>query len=326
MRVFQGIIEIAGQMGILCGALKKQGHIAVGYNVFHSYLGYQEHLINTNIYEIRQQFKQIAAFFDIFHYHFSNPIWRSAKDLELLNHKGKKIFMHHWGNDVRFHDLAPLNNPYVYTGDSPPDEVIHSRLTTISQYIPEAIVQDYEVLPYVEPYYQKVHLLPLAIDLRYFSPVYPDKNKKRPLILHAPTNPDFKGTVFIEEALAQLQDLYPFDYKRIEKMSHNHVIELYQKADIIIDQILCGSYGLLSVEAMALGKPVMVFIRPDLIDKFPPHLPVVNSSPENIKENLIALLENPSLRNTLGVKSRQYVEKHHCRDVVVEKLLTIYQQ
>ena len=58
------------------------------------------------------------------------------------------MIMHHWGNDVRFHDLAKVNNPYAYTGDSPPNEVMHENLTKISKYIKHAIVQDYEVYDY----------------------------------------------------------------------------------------------------------------------------------------------------------------------------------
>lgn len=324
MKIFHGIVEIAGQMGILSGGLKKKGQMVGAYNTFHSYLRYKEHLINTNINELRKTFKHILNFYDLFHYHYATSIEKDFKDLKEIKRKGKKAIMHHWGNDVRFHDMARVNNPYVYTGDSPPNKEIHRKLSIISQYISEAIVQDYEVLPYVEKYYQKVHVLPLAIDLRKFTPSYPDTAKKQPLILHAPTNSDFKGTIFIEKAIEALRATRSFDYKRIEKMNHEQVIQLYKEADIIVDQVRCGSYGLLSVESMALGKPVITFIRPDLVDKFPPDLPIVNGNPDNVKEKIRMLLDNPTARKKLGVKGRRYVEKVHDRNVVVDKLLSIY--
>ncbi|SCY57642.1 glycosyltransferase family 4 protein [Alkaliphilus peptidifermentans] len=324
MKVFHGIIEIAGQMGILCGALKKKGHIAVGYNTFQSYLGYKDHLINTDMFDLQDMFKHMLNFYDIFHYHYGTTMWSQFNDLELIKKKGKKMIMHHWGNDVRFHDLARINNSYVYTGDSPSNKDIHQKLSVISKYISEAIVQDYEVLPYVSKYYKKVHVLPLAIDLRKFKPFYPEIGKKRPLILHAPTNPDFKGTSYIETAINKLKSTHQFDYKRIEKMNHTQVVELYKEADIIVDQVCCGSHGLLSVESMALGKPVIAFIRPDLIDRFPGDLPIVNGNPDNVEEKIKMLLDNPMCRKNLGLKGRKYVEKHHSRDVVVERLLAIY--
>jgi len=325
MRILHGVIEIAGQMGILSGALKRRGHISVGYNTFHTYLGYKEHLINTVGWELEKVSHHLINFFDIFHFHYASSLMTNYADLPLIKAKGKKMIMHHWGNDVRFHDQARVNNPYVYTGDSLPNEVMHQKLASISPYIREAIVQDYEVLPYVEPYYDKVHVLPIAIELAPFVPHYPSEYKQQPLILHAPTNPAFKGTEHVERALLRLKGEFDFQYRRIENMNHQQARQLYQEADIIIDQILCGSYGLLSVESMALGKPVVAYIRGDLVSRFPADLPIVNANPDTIYEQVKRLLQQPHLRRQLGIQGRQYVEKYHDSNVVAEKLIGIYQ-
>lgn len=324
MKVFQGIIEIAGQMGILSGALKRRGHIATGYNTFHSYLGYRDHLINTTLFEIQNMARHLYHFFDVFHFHYASTIMNGTNgDLPLLKAIGKKMIMHHWGNDIRFHDMARINNPYVFTGDSPPNIEIANKLAHLSSYISEAIVQDYEVYAYAAPYYQKVHVLPIAIDLHPFPPLPPSPTNTRPLVVHAPTNPEFKGTVYIENAISQLSSQYAFDYRRVEKMNHQEAIQLYQNADIIIDQIRCGSYGLLSVEAMALAKPVMTYIREDLVPTFP-GLPIVNSNPDTIYQQLKMLLDHPQLRHEIGLRGRQYVENVHDSNRVVDQLLTIY--
>jgi glycosyltransferase involved in cell wall biosynthesis len=324
LRIFHGTTEIAGQMGILSSALNKKGHYSLGYNTFHSYLGYKDHLVNTDTEELKEKYKEILDLFDLFHFHYGTTLCPDFSDLPEIKGSNKKIIMHHWGNDVRFHEQAKIHNPYVYTGDSPPNEDIHDKLTKITAYIKEAIVQDYEVYDYVKDYYEKVHVLPIAIDLTHFKPHFPSLQKERPLILHAPTNPDFKGTFHIEKIIEKLKDEYDFEYQRIEKMNHEEVIKLYEHADIIIDQVLCGSYGLLSVESMALGKPVLTYIRPDLVSSFPAELPIVNTNPDNLYEQVKRLLENPKLRRELGVKGRQYVEKFHSHDVVVDQLLEIY--
>ncbi|MCH1626279.1 glycosyltransferase family 4 protein [Ferdinandcohnia quinoae] len=324
MKIFHGTTEIAGQMGILSSALKKRGHCSVGYNTFHSYLGYKDHLVNTDEEGLSEKSTEIIDSYDLFHFHYGTTLCPDFTDLPKIKSRNKKMIMHHWGNDVRFHEQARINNPYVYTGDSPPNEEIDAKLKKITTYIKEAIVQDYEVYDYVKDYYKKVHVLPIAIDLSQFEPHYPFIQKERPLILHAPTNPDFKGTTYIEETIEKLKEDYQFDYQRIEKMNHDEVIKLYKDADIIIDQVLCGSYGLLSVESMALGKPVITYIRPDLISAFPNDLPIVNANPDNLYEQTRSLLNNPQLRRKLGEKGRQYVEKVHAHDVVVEQLLTIY--
>lgn len=324
MRIFHGTTEIAGQMGILSSALTKKGHYSIGYNTFHSYLGYKDFLVNTDQDGLEEKTQYILDYFDLFHFHYGTTLSPEFTDLPEIKSRNKKMVMHHWGNDVRFHDRAKIHNPYVYTGDSPPNEDIHAKLLKITTYIKEAIVQDYEVYEYVKDYYEKVHVVPIAIDLSHFEPNYPSVQKKRPLILHAPTNPDFKGTRYIEQTIERLKDEYDFDYQRIEKMNHEEAIKVYRNADIILDQVLCGSYGLLSVESMALGKPVVTFIRPDLISTFPPGLPIVNANPDNLYEQTKKLLEHPEWRRELGEKGRQYVEKVHSHDIVADQLLTIY--
>ena len=326
MKILHGTTEIAGQMGILSRALKEKGHYSIGYNTFHSYLGYKDHLINTTPEKIKEESEKIIDSFDLFHFHYCTTLDENFQDLSIIKEKKKKMIMHHWGNDVRFHEQAKINNPYVYTGDSPPNEVMHERLTKISKYIKQAIVQDYEVYEYVKNYYEKVHVLPIAIDVSSITPKFPSIVKKKPLVLHAPTNPEFKGTVYVEDVIQKLQTTHEFEYKRIEKMSNEEALKLYEDADIIIDQILCGSYGLLSVESMALGKPVITFIRPDLLNTFPPELPIVNANPDNLYDQVKLLLENPILRQHLGLLGRKYVTTYHNHPVVCEKLLTIYSQ
>lgn len=326
MKIFHGTIEIAGQMGILSDGLNKKGHHAIGYNTFHTYLGYKDNLFNTDQQGLEEKFEEIVDQFDVFHFHYGMTIFHDLSDLAEMKKKNKKMIMHHWGNDVRFHDKARIHNPYVYTGDSPPNEEIHEKLMKITPYIKDAIVQDYEVYEYVKDYYERVHVLPIAIDLKYFDPAYPSMDKKRPVLLHAPTNREFKGTKRVEETIERLKEEYDFDYVFVEKMNHEEAIKLYKEADIIIDQFLCGSYGLLSVEAMALGKPVLAYIRPDLVPTFPLDLPIVNTNPDTLYDNIKLLFHHPELRYKLGKRGRTYVEKFHSHEVVVEKLLDIYSQ
>ncbi|WP_040203295.1 glycosyltransferase family 4 protein [Neobacillus jeddahensis] len=324
MRIFHGTTEIAGQMGILSSALTKKGHCSVGYNTFHSYLGYKDYLVNTDGKGLEESIPHILDYYDLFHFHYGTTLSPGFADLPEIKSRHKKMIMHHWGNDVRFHEQARIRNPYVYTGDSPPNEEIHAKLMKLTAYIKEAIVQDYEVYDYVKDYYEKVHVVPIAIDLSHFQPHYPSVKKERPLILHAPTNPDFKGTFYIEATIERLKAEYDFDYRRIEKMNHEEVIKLYKHADIIIDQVLCGSYGLLSVESMALGKPVLTYIRSDLIASFPAELAIVNTNPDNLYEQAKRLLDHPELRRELGIKGRAYAEKYHSHDIIADQLLAIY--
>ncbi|WP_047151981.1 glycosyltransferase family 4 protein [Aneurinibacillus tyrosinisolvens] len=324
MKIIHGPIEIAGQMGILCGALKEMGHHAYGYNYFQTYLQYKENIINSDLFEIGKIAGDVINYFDIFHFHYASTFLPDYKDLELLARIGKPIIMHHWGNDVRKTSIALLNNSYVYTGDSPSEDEIDRKLTKIGKFASAAIVQDYEVLPYVAPYYKKVFVLPLALNLTRFIPAYPEPFNNVPLVIHAPTNPEFKGTAAVEKVIKELEKVATFQYKRIENMSHEEAVRLYNQADIIIDQILCGSYGLLSVEAMALGKPVIAFIRDDLVSGYEITPPICNANPDTLYTVLKDLLSSGEVRRQKGMAGRKFVESYHDSRLVAKQLVTIY--
>lgn len=327
MRIVHSPIEIAGQMGILCNGLNKRGLTATAYNTFHTYLGYRDYINNVDVYEIEYLMHDILQYFDVLHFHYAATFLQGGSDLPLNQRLGKKMVMHHWGNDVRTHAVASVNNPYVYTDDSPPAEQVHATLSKLSRYIEHAIVQDYEVYPYVAPYYEHVHVVPIAFAARSRKPRYPLLTESCPLIIHAPTNPLFKGTVYIEKAIEKLKDEgMSFRYQRVEKMNNAQAVALYGQADIVVDQILCGSYGMLAVESMSLGKPVVGYIREDLKQTFPENPPILSANPDDIYDVLKDLITNPRLRSEAGQRGRSYAVKYHDTAVVTGQLIDIYNQ
>ncbi|PKR86802.1 glycosyltransferase family 4 protein [Heyndrickxia camelliae] len=325
MKIVHAPTEIAGQMGILTRQLRKEGHKVAGFNGFHTFLNYKGGILNTDAFEILKDFQFLIDNVDIFHFYNANTFLTDFADIPMLKEKGKKLVMHHWGSDVRKDGIVRELNPYPLPPSYYTDEEIDKQLKFLSQYIDVAIVQDHEVYQYVKDYYKKVFILPLACNIDEIQPVYPSVNNDNPLIIHAPTNREFKGSDYVEAAIEKLQGKSPFTYQILEKVSHEQAMQTYLKSDIIIDQLLCGSYGMLSVEAMAMGKPVVAYIRDDVREHFPADLPIVQATPDNLDEVLLKLIQNPSLRHEIGMKSREYVEKYHSVKNVVDDLIKIYE-
>jgi glycosyltransferase involved in cell wall biosynthesis len=135
-------------------------------------------------------------------------------------------------------------------------------------------------------------------------------------ILHAPSNPRVKGTDAVKEAIAQLQEEGEnVELILVQNMPHNKVRALYESADLLVDQLLCGWYGGLAVELMALGKPVIAYIREGDLKFIPEEmkkdLPVISADAVTLKDELRKLIREPDLRKQLGQKSRLFVEKWH---------------
>ncbi|CAG7623743.1 hypothetical protein PAESOLCIP111_02557 [Paenibacillus solanacearum] len=324
MRIVHAPTEISGQMRTLVGGLRQAGHQVNGYNWFHTYLKYSGNIINTDAYELIKMIEPLAGYADLFHFHNSNSLLVKNADLPMLHGKGKQMVMHHWGNDVRSKNATARLNPYPIPPSYHTDERIHENLTYISQYIKHAIVQDYELYPHVADYYEHVHMLPLACMHEEIPYAYPSADNKNPMIIHAPTNREFKGSAYVEKAIDDLKRTHAFTYRAIEKMNHQQAMQMYLEADIIVDQILCGTYGMLSVEAMAMGKVVVAYVRDDVLAKFPDDLPIVVANPDTIRDVLRSLIEDPKRRRKVGKAGRAYVESFHSVDKVVPKLLGIY--
>src|SRR5262249_25306970 len=100
------------------------------------------------------------------------------------------------------------------------------------------------------------------------------------------------------------------------------------RADIVVDQLNAGWHGVFALEAMALGKPVVAHLDPEIVERsaagFGTRLPIVPATKDDLAESLVPLVESPALRRELGARSRAYVEQVHDIDRIADLLLAIY--
>jgi glycosyltransferase involved in cell wall biosynthesis len=101
---------------------------------------------------------------------------------------------------------------------------------------------------------------------------------------------------------------------------------MIQECDVMLDQFVLGSYGVAALEAMALGKPVVCYIKPSLIERLPSDFPIVNANQDNLVRVLGGLLEDGHQRHQIGKLSRIYVEKHHDAHKIARNLVKIYEE
>src|SRR5439155_7095028 len=163
--------------------------------------------------------------------------------------------------------------------------------------------------------------LPVAADLADY-PFVPAATRPR-LVVHAPTNRLIKGTRYVEAAYAALADRFPgVRFEVVERRPWSELRDILAAADVVVDQVFMGWYGMVAVEAMALGKPVLCYIRPD----FEPRLhgcPILRCQIEDLAERLAESLTSAD-RADLGEQGRAYVEREHSAPVIAGRLLELY--
>lgn len=231
--------------------------------------------------------------------------------------------MQYWGSDVRLYSKAVKLNPYVKVKDMNEDR-IKRKLELISKFIPNCI-GDYETAEYTKEFHTNNYFIKAAIDLTKYNCNFETKNKKL-LIVHAPTSPEHKGTEYILSALNELSIDYDFELKLVQGLSNEEAKKIYMKADLVIDQVLAGSYGVFAIEAMAMGKPVVCWISDFMREHYPNDLPIISANPDTIKNTLKYIFENKDLLVEVGRKGRLYVEKHHDMISISKKMIELYKK
>ena len=322
---------------------------------------------NRLVYEFKRWalLKRAIKDFDIIHFNFgqstmpqrypglefNNPLvnfvykiydfyagFLELRDLPIIKRMGKKIAVTYQGSDARQGNflrkrfkLHNLDIPLPETVSDASDRCKAERINKFNQYA-DLIYSLNPDLFYVLP--ERTKFLPYAtIDLNKWHYIEPfSSEKSRPLVIHAPTHRGIKGTKFLLEAVQRLQnENVPFEFLLIEGLAHQEALEIYKKADLLVDQLLLGWYGGISVELMAMGKPVICFIHPPDLKPIPKQmreeLPFINANPNTIYQVLKdALTKNKKQLPVIGRRSRTFVENWHNPLTVAAKLKKDYEK
>jgi len=264
------------------------------------------------------------AKYDVFHFHFGKTLLPRNFDLSFIKAAGKKIVMHYWGSEVRRLSIASKRNKYAVTKNS--EEIgIVKMLKRQSRFADAAIVGDFELYDHVDGFFQRVEVISAMLNVSDLRIRAPELNVAKPVIVHAPSNRRIKGTEFVLDAVKALRtEGYEFKLVLVEGVPYNEALKIYEGADIVIDQLRLGSCGMVSIEAMAMSKPVLCYIREDLVDKYPAGLPIVNTNPDNIYDNLKMLIENVELRIEIGKQGIEYTKRVHDSRKVIKQLVELY--
>ena len=253
---------------------------------------------------VRQQVTQARAMArllpdtDVFHFYFGLTLVPKSLQFPILRLLRKKSVLHFLGSDIR--GRSPEELSYSGSADA-------------------QIVGSYDAIRWVPD----AHVVPPGIDLSEYDP-RPPTDRERPVVVHAPSSRRRKGTEQVIAACARL----PVDLRIVEGLRHDEARKQYEEADIVVDQLNAGWYGLFAIEAMALGKPVVTFLHEEAVasteDAFGTTVPIVSATAETLAAHLEPLVEDAEYRRRTGAASRDYVERVHDVDRVADRLLDIY--
>ena len=331
MRVLHAPSEIAGQPSILARALRDLGVAAWSLATNPSFAQYRpDEAPGFDDMPPLPRYLGYAGLVarhltkhDVFHFHFGRTLIPPHNlDLPLYRALGKKLVFHSHGCDVRNRAHMLATHRWSTCTECAPFCIPKRQERILREARANAhaeLVSTPDLLESV-PNAEQVHV---AAWLPDYEPK-PFRDTPR-LVLHAPTNRLIKGTKYVEAAFEQLRPQFPgVEFRTVEQMPWQQLRDLMSECDVFVDQVFMGWYGMVSVEAMALERPTLTYMRPE----FEPRAhgaPVVRITVETLADELAAVLRDTPRRRALGQEGRAYVEREHEAHVIGKRLLALYQ-
>ncbi|MEM0007382.1 MAG: glycosyltransferase [Candidatus Bathyarchaeia archaeon] len=264
-------------------------------------------------------YKILRAKGDVYHVHYL------LQDCYLAARFGKKPLVGHaHGSDLR----AVLKHSVW-------GRIVKHNLISCDK----VLVSTPDILAVAKRFREDAEYLPNPVDMQLFypKPMVEHGGKKRVLIA-SDCNWAVKGTDIAIRALSKVKNevevsiiKHGVDFEKtlalarslglrlniLPKVHHEKMREYYWNADVVIDRFKLGSLGMVSLEAIACGRPAITYVS----SEYPEYkdFPLKNINTEG---KIIEEIYDSNVN--LWQKENKYLEKHHKPENVVKKLLNIY--
>jgi hypothetical protein len=272
--------------------------------------------------------------YDIYHY-WNRSIFTSlfsktqhlGLDLLVLKAYKKKIVFRYTGFDIRLKKFEKQINKfsvfnYFNHNISEENRFLHSEM--YSYFADAEITTDYEM----QFYKPNSIIIPRIFPLKIKNRLNKKKNLKKIIIAHTSTDEALKGTnqiIKIVNNLKLKKNDIEIELDIIKNCSPSESLKRIKRADLFIDQMLLGWYGVAAVEAMAHGVPTICYINPLFKDKIK-QMPIINANLLDLPiiiDNLI----NEYKKNYLSQNSKDsfnFVKNYHNPKLAALTLMKLY--
>ncbi len=159
--------------------------------------------------------------------------------------------------------------------------------------------------------------LPVVVDVDLWSSAaHASSGDEGPLrVLHIPSSGPIKGTSFVDAAASELETRGLITYERLTGVPAAEMPGRIAAADIVIDQLLLGSYGVAACEAMAAERVVVGNVsrqvRAQIRERTGWELPIVQADPDDLTTVIARLAADPAARADAARAGAAFVRAVH---------------
>jgi len=172
--------------------------------------------------------------------------------------------------------------------------------------------------------------LPYATEAPLNAKVMPIKQCGEFVVGHAPTHRMVKGTDCILDVIERLKNRgYNIRLELIENLQRVDALKKFEQIDVFVDQLIIGWFGVVSLEVMALGKPVICFVKGKGL-KFVPkkmlaELPILNADETSLENKIIEVYNmNVEQKTNQANKGIEFLKTWYDPQKIADKVVTDY--
>jgi len=255
--------------------------------------------------------------------------------LSRLKNRSKAIFLTFQGSDAREtkcfvekHQQSGLAEEVIGRSGKTNNSIRRKKmlLAGIADKIYSLNPDLLEVLP------KGSEFLPYATEAGLNPKIIPFNQSNEFVVGHAPTHRIVKGTNEIIRVVENLRSKgFKVRLELIEGLSREDAQKKYQEIDLFIDQLVIGWYGVVSLEVMALGKPVLCFIKGRGLHFVPPKmladLPIINVDESSLEEKLVGVMQmSIEQRQSLAERGLAYLTEWHDPTKIAQRVVGDYRK
>ncbi|WP_136055151.1 hypothetical protein [Microbacterium sp. K24] len=202
------------------------------------------------------------------------------------------------GTDVRLPSRHMSDNPWSHYGDpelyAPRAEVLAARNIRLLE---ESGRPLFVSTPDLLDYLPSASWCPVVVDPTRWATERRRRSAGPLQVAHVPSVSTVKGTQLILPALEKLEREGIIDLRLVQGVPSAEMPAVFAAADVVVDQVRIGSYGVAACEALAAGCIVVGHVaervRAEVERRTGRALPVVESDPTGIEAALRALAALP---------------------------------
>lgn len=315
-KIFMGMTDICGMVKLLSEQFRKLDFEVT--TAVHSVKKESDRSCYTYVCGSQMSLsmvERIISEHDYFVFLYGTSLLENNEDFKIIKARGKKIISILVGNDVRHTPSWERQNNYSWEqlSENPrPFYCAEAYTNTLIYKI--RMAELYSCGIYSQPNVMNMGIRPykhlyMPLDLSRFSEKRVD-DRAVPVVVHAPSDADIKGTACLLQALTNLRKRgVQFVLQVLKNVDNNEVLNSLKNADCVIDQLFPSEGGLFAREAMASGCAVASVL--DCYTENCKDLPIFPLHLITLEEDLAHFLQDVTLRKDLVRRGYSYVKKNH---------------